>query len=92
MVARGEGRGDGTGVTGVNRIPVMKPFLGEEVEPSGQHVAGDPKAALQLVESVGAEQQVAQHQQAPAFAGDLERTGDRAVLVGVGAVQHRPTG
>ena len=72
--------------------PFDQPFLGEEIEPSGQHVARDPETALQLVESVGAEHEVAQHQQAPALAGHLERTGYRAVLVGVGAVQHHSTG
>jgi hypothetical protein len=64
-------------------------FVDQPVEPVGQNVAGDTQALLQLVEPAQAEQDVADDQQRPALADNLERSGDRAVLAFVVAVQHR---
>ena len=56
-----------------------------------QDVAGDPQMSLELVESPQSQHHVADDQQRPALAHDLERPGDAAGLVGVvvvGAHRH----
>src|SRR5262245_33383727 len=64
-------------------------LVDQPVEPVSQNVAGDSEALLQFVEAVEAQQDVADDQQRPALADDLERSGDRAVLAFVVTVQHR---
>ena len=47
----------------------------------GEHVAGQPDAALEVLESPGAVERLAQNHPDPAFTHDGRRTGDRAVLI-----------
>ena len=47
-----------------------------------------PRLCLDLVEAALAEEGVADHEQAPALADELERAGDRADLGVVGAGEH----
>src|SRR5712671_4413335 len=49
-------------------------FVDQPVEPVGQNVAGDSEALLEFVEAVQAEQDVADDQQRPALADNLERS------------------
>src|SRR5262249_51892425 len=69
--------------------PFEHAVVDEQVAPVGQDVAGDSQALLQFVEAVQAQQHVADDQQRPALADDLERSCDRAVLAFVVTVQHR---
>src|SRR5262249_34951869 len=64
--------------------------LDERVEALGEHGARHVQPRLEVVEAADAEQGVAQDQQRPALADDLEAGGDPAVLLAVGAGQHRP--
>src|SRR6185437_6492913 len=68
--------------------PLEHTFVDQPVEPVGQNVAGDAQALLQFVEAVQAQQQVANDQQRPALADNLERSRDRTVLAFVVTVQH----
>ena len=63
-------------------------MLDEPLEPRLQHVARDAEIRLQLVEAAHAEEDVADDQQRPALADDLERAGDRADLVVVVVAEH----
>ena len=56
-----------------------------------QHVAGDAEARLELVEARVAEEHVAEDQQRPPLAHDLEALGDRAVHVGEALALHPST-
>src|SRR5581483_4264079 len=53
------------------------PLFDQPLEPRLKHVARDPQIALELLEAVAAEEHVAQDQQGPALADQLERAGDR---------------
>src|SRR6266852_3659627 len=64
-------------------------FVDQTVEPVSQNVAGDAQALLQLVEAAQAEQYVADDQQRPALADNLEGSRDRTILAFVVTVQHR---
>src|SRR6266852_7451198 len=55
-------------------------FADQAVEPVGEDVAGDAEALLEFVEAVETQQDVANDQQRPALADNLERSRDRAVL------------
>src|ERR1700730_6193855 len=68
------------------------PLVDELVEPGRQDVAGDPKALLELIETAKAQERISDDQQGPAFADDLERAGNRAVLPLIVAVQHPHNG
>jgi hypothetical protein len=63
-------------------------LLGQALEAIGQDVAGDAEAALEVVEAADAQEGVADDEQRPAVAEDLEGAGDGAVLVVVRAGQH----
>ena len=63
----------------------------EGVEPVGEHVARDPEALDEVVEAADAEERVAQDQQGPPLADDLEGLGDRAVHVGERRLPHATT-
>src|SRR5207247_3955754 len=69
--------------------PLQDSFLDEPVEPIGEDVAGDAEALLELLEAAQAQEAVADDQERPALADDLERAGDGAVLALVVAPQHR---
>src|SRR5919198_4359748 len=56
------------------------PLVDESMQPIGQHVAGDAQAVEQLVETAEAENEVANDEQRPAVANELERAGNRAHL------------
>src|SRR2546428_4223190 len=72
--------------------PLEHALVDESVEPVRQHVAGDAEALLEFVEAVQTEQDVADDQQRPALADDLERSRDRTVLAFVVTVQHASNG
>ena len=62
-------------------------LVDQQREAGGEDVAGDAEVLLDLVEAAAAVEDVADHEQRPALAEDLEGPGDRADLV-VLAVQH----
>ena len=53
----------------------------EAVEARREHVAGDAEALLHLIEATPSEEHVAQHEQRPALAHELQRTCNRAILI-----------
>ena len=57
----------------------------------GEHVARDAEAARRTRRSAARRERLAQDQQRPALADQLERAGDRAVLAFVVAVEHEST-
>src|SRR6266536_241132 len=61
---------------------------GEAVQAVGEHVARDAEAVEKLVEATMAEDDVADDQQCPAVADDLERASDRTDLAVVVPLQH----
>src|SRR5207244_1117386 len=63
-------------------------LLDQPVQAVGQDVAGDAQALLEVIEAAQAEKRVADDQQRPALADDLERAGDRAVLSVIVTLQH----
>jgi len=63
-------------------------LVDQALEPRLQDVARDPEVALEVVEAAGAEEGVAQDQQRPALADELERAGDRAVLAALCVPKH----
>jgi hypothetical protein len=94
------GEGD-VEVTPLSREPVLEPLralavahllqdalLHQAVQAVGENVTGDAEALLELVEAAEPEERVADNQQRPALADDLERPGDRAVLALVVAVEQ----
>src|SRR5437899_1390938 len=72
--------------------PLQHALVDQPVEPVGQDVTGDSQALLEFVEAVQTEQDVADDQQRPALADNLERSRDRAVLAFVVTVQHASNG
>ena len=56
--------------------PLENALLDESVKTVGEHVAGDAETLLELVEAAKAEEGVADDQQCPALADDLEGAGD----------------
>src|SRR5262249_29930606 len=56
-------------------------FVDEPIESHGQDVARDAEALLELLETLGTEERVTQHQQSPALAYHVERLRERAVHV-----------
>ena len=71
-------------------VAFQQPGVDEIGEPRGEHGAGDVEVGEQVGEPADAEQAVAQHQQRPSLADDLQRPRERAVLpVVVGAQRHR---
>src|SRR5262245_31352345 len=63
----------------------------QPVEPVGEDVPRNSEALLELVEPAQPEEDVADDEQRPALADDLERPRDRAVLALVAALQHAET-
>ena len=63
-------------------------FLDQAVETVGEHVARDPQALLELVETAQPQERIADDQQRPALADDLQRARDRADLPLVVTLQH----
>jgi hypothetical protein len=57
-----------------------EPVLDQCRQPSAEHGARDVQPRLQLAEAPHAEEEVAQDQQRPALADDLERPRQRAAL------------
>jgi hypothetical protein len=53
-------------------------FVDQQFEPRGQHVFGDTEAFLKLAEAFHTAQRVANDQQRPPVADDIQRTGDGA--------------
>ena len=68
--------------------PLENALLDEPAKTVGKHVAGDAETLLELVEVAKAEEGVADDQQRPALADDLEGTGDRALLSFVVTLEH----
>ena len=64
----------------------------QALEAVGEHVARHAQAALEVVEAPDAAEGVAQDEERPAFADELERARDRADLVVVRAAKHLPRG
>src|SRR5262245_16404237 len=64
------------------------PFLHQAVEAVRQDVTGDAEAREQLVEAVDLEDDVADHEESPTVADELECAADRAVLAFVFALAH----
>jgi len=62
------------------RAPLEDSGVGEALEPRGQHVGCDRQRRLEVVEPALAEKHVAQNEQRPPIADDVERAGDRALL------------
>ena len=60
----------------------------EAVESDRQHVAGDPEAFDEVLEAAHTEERIAQDQQRPPLADDLQRLGDGAVHVGERRLPH----
>ena len=60
----------------------------ESIEAVCEDVAGHSESVLQLVEPVVPESDVANDQQRPAVADELERACDRADLPFIGALEH----
>jgi hypothetical protein len=67
--------------------PLEDPVLDEPSEAVAEDRAREPEPRLEVGEAPDADGGLAQDQQRPAVADDLERRGDGAVLVGVGARQ-----
>src|ERR1700677_3625989 len=67
------------------------PLGHQPVQARGEDVTRDAEALPHLVEAPPAEEHIAQHEDRPTLANELERTGDRAVLVLVVAPQHLAT-
>ena len=71
--------------------PLEDPLLDQPLQPRLQHVPRDPEVPLEVVEAANAEEGVADDQERPALADDLERSRDRADLVLVAAAEHLHT-
>jgi acyl-CoA thioesterase len=73
-------------------VVIGNPFedacVDECVEAGCQDVAGDAEAVDEVVEAADAEEAVAQDQQGPPFANDLQRLGDGAVHIGERCLAH----
>ena len=68
--------------------PFEDVLVDQPLEPRREHVAGDAEPLLQLVEAPPPVHHVADDQQRPALADDLERLGDRADLARVVVAEH----
>jgi len=67
-------------------------IVGEPAEAVGEHIAGDVEAGLEVAEAGDSgEEGIADDEQRPPVAGDLEGPSDRAVLIGVVTRQHTIT-
>src|SRR2546421_7230211 len=66
------------------------PFGDEAVESVGQHCAGDVEVGQKIVEAAYAEKAVADDEDRPALADELERASDRAGLELVVLPQRHP--
>jgi hypothetical protein len=68
---------------------LFEDFLGHEpLQARSEDVAGDPQVFAQGVKATDSEEHVAQHEQRPALADQLERARDRAVQVPIVVAQH----
>jgi hypothetical protein len=65
------------------------PLVDEAPQAVGQDVARDAEVILEVVEAPHAEEGVADDQHRPAVPDPLQRAGDRADLLVVGAREHR---
>src|SRR6185436_5509601 len=72
-------------------LPLEQALVDEALEAVREHVACDAEVALEVVESPDAEEGVAYHEQGPSVPEDFEGACDGAVLVVVGAREHRVT-
>jgi hypothetical protein len=70
--------------------PSQESVLDKHVKPVAEDVRRRSGVAPDLGESSTAEQHLAHDKQRPAISNDLERTGDRAVLIGEWSVGHIP--
>ena len=68
--------------------PFEDVLVDQPLEPGRQRVAGDAEPLLQLVEAPPPVHHVADDEQRPALADDLERLGDRADLAGIVVTEH----
>jgi hypothetical protein len=72
--------------------PDEHPGLDEAGEALVEHVAGDPESLLEIVKAGHAQERVAEDQQRPPLAHDLQALGDRAVHIGEALAFHRRAG
>src|SRR5439155_17227596 len=63
-------------------------LVAEQLEAVGERVRGDPEALLEVLEPRQAEYGVAQDQQRPTLANDFQRSGNRADLAWIVALEH----
>jgi hypothetical protein len=84
----GEGVSRPTGARLVGK-PFEHAFVAKALEPAREDVGSDPEAVLELLEALRAEDCVAEDQERPALADDLQRSGDRADLIRIVALEHR---
>src|SRR3954447_2733824 len=71
--------------------PLEHPGVDELAEPVGEHVPGEAEVPLEDVEPLRPEERLADDEEGPALADDLEGRGQRAVEVLVGAGKHTPS-
>ncbi len=64
------------------------PVAHERLETGGEDVAGDTQAALEVLEAPDTEEGVAQHEERPPLAHDLEGSGDRTIHPGEACATH----
>ena len=98
LAQRGHDRPQGAALVGEEVVVAAAAFVvgatledpgGDEgVESDREDVAGDPEALDEVLEAADAEERVAQDQQRPPLADDLQRLGDRAVHVGERRLPH----
>jgi hypothetical protein len=75
---------------GTVRDGLEDPFFDKLAKAIRQNVAGDAEALMEFLEPMKTQEGVADDQQGPPLADKLERTGYRAILVLILAVQHTP--
>ncbi len=77
------------GLGGLAVQPALEqPLVDERLESVAEDVLCDSGVPLQLAEAPAPEQDLPHHEQRPALSDDLERPGDRAVLIGKRSVGH----
>jgi hypothetical protein len=86
--------GQGSRPFSVNRVLLVAhaiddAMLGEAPQAVAQYRTRDAELALEVVEAAGAEERLADQEQCPTIADDLERRSHRTVLVGVVAREHK---
>ena len=64
------------------RLTLQHAVVDQRLEPVGQHVPGDRQTRGELLKAALAVERVAQHEQRPALANDVERARHRAVQIG----------